>query len=123
MPLTGVALRKIKPGLKTVRMADEKGLYLEVAPSGGTWWRLKYRFDGKEKRLALGVYPEVGLKEARDRRDEARGMLRDGIDPSAKRKARKTSEAKAGADSFEVVAREWHVKFSPTCGNGRPPSQ
>jgi hypothetical protein len=114
MPLTDVVLRKIKPGPKTVRMADEKGLYLEVSPSGGTWWRLKYRFDGKEKRLALGVYPEVSLKEARDKRDEARDLLRDGIDPSANRKARKTAEAKAGADSFEVVAREWHVKFSPT---------
>ena len=114
MPLTDVVLRKIKPGPKTVRMADEKGLYLEVSPSGGTWWRLKYRFDGKEKRLSLGVYPEVSLKEARERRDKARGMLRDGIDPSANRKARKTAEAKAGADSFEVVAREWHVKFSST---------
>ena len=114
MPLTDIVLRKVKPGLKTVRMADEMGLYLEVSPSGGTGWRFKVRFDGKEKRLALGVYPEVSLKEALDKRDEARDLLRDGIDPSANRKARKTAEAKAGADSFEVVAREWHVKFSPT---------
>jgi hypothetical protein len=114
MPLTDVALRKLKPGLKTVRMADEKGLYLEVAPSGGTWWRLKFRFDGKEKRLALGVYPEVSLKEARDRRDEARDLLRAGIDPSANRKARKTAEAKAGADSFlgrRGLGRLWSSSY------------
>lgn len=114
MTLTDVVLRRLKPGPKTVRMADEKGLYLEVSPSWGTWWRLKYRFDGKEKRLALGVYPEVSLKEARERRDGARGMLWDGIDPGANRKARKTAEAKAGTGSFEVVAREWHDKFSPS---------
>lgn len=114
MPLTDVALRKLKPGTKTVRVADEKGLYLQVAPNGSMWWRLKFRFEGKEKLLALGVYPEVSLKEAREKRDEARAMLRGGIDPTANRKARKTAEAKAGSDSFEVVAREWHVKFSPT---------
>jgi len=119
MTLTDVVLRRLKPGPKTVRMADEKGLYLEVSPSGGTWWRLKYRFDGKEKRLALGVYPEVSLKEARERRDGARGMLRDGIDPGANRKARKTAEAKAGTDSFEVVAREWQDKW-PVTPTGRP---
>jgi hypothetical protein len=71
------------------------------------WWRLKFGFEGKEKCLALGVYPEVSLKEAREKRDGARAMLRDGIDPSANRKARQTAEAKAGSDSFEVVAREW----------------
>ena len=114
MPLTDVVLRRLKPETKTVRIADEKGLYLQVAPSGGMWWRLKFRFEGKEKCFALGVYPEVSLKEAREKRDAARAMLRDGIDPSANRKARKTAEAKAGSDSFEVVAREWHDKFSPT---------
>jgi integrase len=95
-------------------MVDEKGLYLEVSPKGGTWWRLKYRFGGKEKRLALGSYPEVSLKEARRRRDEAREQLRNGIDPSANRQARKKAEAKEVKDAFEVVAREWHAKFAPS---------
>lgn len=114
MPLTDVVLRKLKPGAKTVRYSDEKGLYLQVAPSGGMWWRLKFRFEGKEKVLALGVYPEVSLKEAREKRDEARTMLRNGIDPTANRKAQKAAEGKAGKDEFEVVAREWHGKFSLT---------
>jgi len=76
MPLTDVAIRKAKPAEKPIRLADEKGLYLEIASSGGKWWRLKFRFDGKEKRLSLGVYPDVGLKEARERRDAARTLLR-----------------------------------------------
>jgi len=114
MPLTDVALRKLKPGAKTVRYSDEKGLYLQVAPSGGMWWRLKFRFKRKEKVLALGVYPEVSLKEAREKRDEARTMLRNGIDPTANRKAQKAAEGKTGKDEFEVVAREWHDKFSLT---------
>ena len=62
MPLTDVAIRKAKAGEKPIKCSDERGLYLEIAPSGGKWWRLKYRFEGKEKRLSLGVYPDVGLK-------------------------------------------------------------
>ena len=71
MPLTDTAVRNAKPAEKAVKMFDGGGLYLEVAPSGGKWWRLKYRVDGKEKRLSLGTYPDVGLKEARERRDQA----------------------------------------------------
>ena len=67
MPLTDTAIRNAKPGEKPVRLFDGGGLYLEVSPAGGKWWRLKYRFDGKEKRLSLGVYPDVSLKDARDR--------------------------------------------------------
>ena len=93
MPLTDVAIRKAKAGEKTIRLADERGLYLEVSPAGGKGWRLKYRFEGKEKRLSLGVYPDVGLKEARDRRDAARKLLADGVDPSANRKAQKATKA------------------------------
>lgn len=113
MPLTDAAIRKAKPGEKPLRLFDERGLYLEVAPGGGKWWRLKFRFEGKEKRLSLGVYPDVGLKEARERRDEARKMLADGIDPSANRKAQKAAADDLATGTFEVVAREWWAKHSP----------
>ena len=95
-------------------MFDEKGLYLEVAPSGGKWWRLKYRFDGKEKRLSLGTYPDVSLKSARTKRDEARTLLADGVDPGEQRKAMKVARAGRAANSFEVVGREWFGKYSPS---------
>lgn len=109
--LTDVALKKVKPSDKVVRLWDEKGLYLEVNPTGGKWWRLKFRVDGKEKRLSLGTYPEVGLKDARDKRDKMREQLRDGIDPGQSRKASKVAEVE---DGFEAVAREWWAKFSPS---------
>jgi hypothetical protein len=113
MPLTHTAIRNAKPGDKARKMFDGGGLYLEVAPSGGKWWRLKYRFDGKEKRLSLGVYPDVSLKDARDRRDEARRLLANGIDPSEHRKANKAAIVERAANSFEVVAREWFAKHEP----------
>lgn len=114
MALTDVAIRKAKPGEKPLKLSDEKGLYLEVAPKGGKWWRFKYRFGGKEKRLSLGVYPDVGLKEARERRDAARKLVADGVDPSENRKAQKATRADLAADTFEVIAREWLQKFAGT---------
>lgn len=75
MPLTASAIRNAKPGASARRLFDSLGLYLEIAPSGGRWWRLKYRHGGKEKRLSLGVYPAVSLAEARERRDDARRLL------------------------------------------------
>lgn len=114
MPLTDTAIRSAKPGEKAVKLFDERGLYLEVSPTGGKWWRLKYRFDGKEKRLSLGVYPDVSLKDARERRDEARKLLTNGIDPSENRKAQKSARADRAANSFEAAAREWFAKYSPT---------
>lgn len=107
MPLTNTAVRNAKPSKKTQKLFDGGGLYLEVAPSGGKWWRLKYRFGGKEKRLSLGTYPEITLKEARERRDNARKLLGDGIDPSAQRKARKAAQVELSANTFEAVGREW----------------
>ena len=107
MPLTNAAVKAAKPKNKPARLFDEKGLYLEVSPAGGKWWRFKYRFDGKEKRLSMGVYPDVSLKGARERRDEARRLLADGIDPSEHRKAMRTARVDRAANSFEVVAREW----------------
>ena len=111
--LTDTAIRKTKPSDKPVRMFDGGGLYLEISPTGGKWWRLKYRFDGKEKRLSLGVYPDVGLKDARERREENRKLLAAGIDVSENRKAMKSVRAERAANSFEVVTREWFAKYSP----------
>jgi integrase len=114
MALTNTAIRNVKSGKKTVKLFDDRGLYLEVSPSGGRWWRLKYRFDGKEKRLSLGVYPDVCLKDARDRRDAARKLVADGIDPSENRKAQKSAHVERAANSFEVVGREWIAQHSAT---------
>jgi len=111
--LTDTAIRKAKPGEKAIRLFDGDGLYLEVSPAGGKWWRLKYRFAGKEKRLSLGVYPDVTLKVARGRRYEARKLLSDGVDPSEHRKAVKSARAERAANSFEVITREWYAKYSP----------
>lgn len=107
MPLTDPTVRNAKPTGKTRKLFDGGGLYLEVAPSGGKWWRLKYRFAGKEKRLSLGTYPQVSLKEARERRDGARKLLVDGIDPSAHRKAKKATQVELATNTFEAIGREW----------------
>ncbi|MCZ6873077.1 MAG: integrase arm-type DNA-binding domain-containing protein [bacterium] len=110
MTLSATAVKNVAPGDKTKRLYDERGLYLEVSPAGGKWWRFKYRIDGKEKRLSLGVYPDINLKDARDRRDEARKLVANGIDPSAKRKAEKAVREESGANTFQVIAREWWSK-------------
>ena len=114
MSLTATAIRNAKPGKKPIKLFDGGGLYLEIAPSGGKWWRLKYRFGGKEKRISLGVYPDVGLKEVRERRNEARKQLAAGVDPGEARKAMKAAHAELEANSFETVSREWFAKFSTT---------
>ena len=114
MPLTEVAIRNAKPREKAFKLYDSGGLYLEVSPAGGKWWRLKYRLDGKENRLSLGVYPHVGLSKARKRRDEERALLADHIDPSKHRKAQKSAHTLNAANTFEQVTREWFAKFSPS---------
>lgn len=116
MPLTVTACKNAKPREdgKPLRLSDEKGMYLEVMPTGAKYWRLKYRFNGKEKRLALGVFPEVGLADARDKREEARRLLSEGIDPSEHRKVAKASTQLNSENSFEAVAREWFAKYLPT---------
>jgi len=115
MALTDLIIRTAKPAQKHYRLYDSAGLYLEVAPGGGKWWRFKYHFHGKEKRVSLGVYPKVGLRDARLRRADAQGLLDRGIDPSAQRQAEKNPLCKPGdPHSFETVAREWFARFSPT---------
>jgi integrase len=114
MPLTVTAVKNAKPASKTRKIFDSLGLYLEVTPKGGKWWRFKYRYGGKEKRLSLGVYPEVTLGEARDRRDMARRLLDKEIDPSEYRQSQKESLKDAAANSFESVAREWFAIQEPS---------
>ena len=113
--LTDTAIRKAKLAkeAKRERLFDGGGLYLELTPTGGRWWRLKYRFAGKEKLLSLGVYPAVTLAEARTKRDDARKLLRDGVDPSVRRKLEKAARVDAGTNTFEIITREWFERFSP----------
>lgn len=107
MSLTDAAIRKAKPKDKPYKLADGGGLYVEVAASGGKWWRYKYRIAGKEKRISLGTYPDVGLADARERHGAARKLVAQGIDPSAQRKAEKAALSERTANSFEAIAREW----------------
>ena len=118
MALTDAAIRKAKPADKPVKLADERGLFLLLQPTGGRWWRFRYRFDGKEKMLSVGTYPDVSLQDARDRRDEARRQVAAGIDPSAKRQAEKEAGQEASANTFEAIAREWHAKQKATWADG-----
>ena len=105
MPLTDTAIRGIKPADKARKFFDGNGLFLYVAPSGTKSWRVKYRFQGREKLLTLGTYPQLSLKEAREICNDAKKLLRRGIDPSAQKKA----SSRIGENSFEAIAREWHA--------------
>ena len=109
MPLTDTAIRNVKPSAKPVRLFDGGGLYIEVSPAGSKLWRLKYRFGGMEKRLALGAYPIVSLKDARERREEAKKLLANGTDPSEAKKVQKAIKLENAANTFEKIAREWHT--------------
>lgn len=106
MAMTEKQIKAIQPEGKIRRYTDGRGLYLEVSPKGGKWWRFKYQFDSKEKRISLGVYPSVSLKEAREAAQAARELLRNGVDPSAA----KRSPAPQAVLSFQSVAEEWLQK-------------
>lgn len=110
MPLTDKAIKALKPGPKARKVTDGGGLFLLVNPDGSRWWRFKYRYEGREKMISVGVYPDTGLALAREKRDEARRHLAAGINPSAHRAAKKA----AVADSFEAVALEWYAKEAPS---------
>lgn len=112
MALADTKIKQAKPLEKDYKLADEKGLFLLVKTNGAKYWRLKYRIDGKEKLLALGVYPEVTLKAAREERDKARALIASGIDPNQTKKAVKVSQS--GADSFGAIAHEWYAKQLPS---------
>ncbi len=111
--LTDLKCRSAKPRDKAYKIADERGLYLFVLPSGSRSWRLKYRFADKEKRLTFGLYPEVSLSEARERRDEARRMIRDGVDPQVHKKQRRAETHTRERNTFEQAARRWHDGQKP----------
>ena len=111
--LTDILIRKAKAPAKPTKLTDGRGLYLLLTPSGGKWWRFKYLFAGKEKLLSLGIYPDVSLAKARDARDDARRQIKEGIDPSAARQEEKQERARAAANDFESVAREWLGNVEP----------
>jgi hypothetical protein len=130
MPLTDVVIRNTRLGPKIQRLWNEKSLYLEIAPARGTgianpvqksqkalavegkWWRLKYRINGVEKRLALGSYSTMSLQEARIARGDSRKLLHNGIDPGAERRKEKSARADRAANSFEQIGREWYARQS-----------
>ena len=111
--LTEIAINQAKPAEKPFKMTDGGGMYLLVDTKGGKYWRLDYRFAEKRKTLALGVYPEMSLKEARKTRDDARKKIDQGVDPCEQRKVSKLTAAHHSSTTFEAVAREWHKEFSP----------
>lgn len=111
-PLSELQVKNAKPATKETKLFDGAGLFLLVTPSGGKLWRLKYRFGGREKLLTLGAYPQISLSDARQRREDARRLLANGIDPSEVKKA-KREEQQEQKRTFEVVAREWFVKNEP----------
>lgn len=117
MPISDVKIRNAKRKEKPYKLTDGDGLYLLITEKGHKWWRFRYRFDHKEKLLALGTYPEISLADARQRRDEARRQLAHGVDPGAVRKAMKQAKTEE-TETFEVIAREWHAKFTPTWTTG-----
>src|SRR5690554_1580277 len=124
MPLTDLAIRRAKPEAKHYRMTDSAGLYIEVRPTGSKLWRYRYRIAGKEGTFALGVYPEVTLSAAREARDEARKLVRQGINPAHVRQAEKLNNIAEGAQTFEAIAKEfaeqkakiWTPKYSGQFG-------
>lgn len=111
MALKDLEIRALKPADRTYKRADERGLYIEVSPGGSKLWRMKYRFAGKDKRMAFGAYPEVGLAEARRRREDARRQLRDGTDPAAERRREKLLAIFNGANTFGDVAKQYIDKM------------
>lgn len=112
MVLNDLTIKNKKPTDKPYKLADAKGLFLLINPKGFKYWRFKYRFGGKEKLLAFGVYPEISLADARNRRDEARRLLANGIDPGLAKQLAKRAETAIVENSFEAVAREWYAKYS-----------
>lgn len=120
MPLTDTSCRNAKPSPdgKDIKLSDGGGLFLQVRPTGAKYWRLNYRYLGKQKTLALGVYPTTSLKDARDGREEAKRLLAQDIDPSLHKQQTKATSKETAANSFEVIAREWLTKQTPTWSAG-----
>jgi integrase len=111
MKLTDTKIRSLKPREKQYKVSDGSNLFLVITPTASKYWRFKYIFNGKEKLLALGVYPDVTLALAREKRDEAKQQLAEGNDPSFVKQIKQRAKKQAALNSFEDVAREWHAKF------------
>jgi len=111
MLLTDMKVKSAKPKEKQYKLPDGKCLYLLVLPTGGKYWHFRTKVGGKEKLMSFGTYPEISLADAREKRDAARKQIANGIDPTDIRKAQKAARGEAEANSFEVIAREWHGKF------------
>ncbi len=111
-PLSDAQIKNAKPQEKDYKLMDGFGLFLLITPTNGKLWRFDYRFDNKRKMLALGAYPSVTLAEARQRREDAKKLLANGIDPGAMKKTLKSTGKELAANTFEVIARQWHLKFS-----------
>jgi integrase len=111
VPLTDLKISKAKSQSKQVTLFDGGGLFLLITPTGGKLWRFKYRFNGRERLCSFGPYPEISLADAREKRTEARKLIKKGIDPGDVKKALKAANSQ-DAETFEVIAREWHCKFS-----------
>jgi Arm DNA-binding domain len=107
MALTDTHIRNAKPKTKSYKLSDGGGMYLLITPDGARYWRLDYRFSGKRRTLALGVYPTTTLSNARTRREEARALLAEDTDPSVVKKATKRAAKHASETTFEAIAREW----------------
>ena len=112
MPLTDVSVRRAKASSSPQKLADGGGLYLLVSPSGGRYWRMDYRWAGKRRTLAFGVYPTISLAEAREKREQAKKHLAIGIDPGAQRKLARHASAVAATNTFRVIAEEWLDKLT-----------
>lgn len=108
--LTAITIKQAKPKEKNYKLFDGGGLFLLVRKDGSKYWRLKYRYGGKEKLLAIGVYPDISLSDAREKRSKAKKQLMDGIDPSAFKQAQKLSRLEAAENSFEAIGIEWYLK-------------
>lgn len=113
MALTDTQIKNAKPRDKAYVLNDGRGLNLEVSPKGGKWWRLRYTFSGKPNRLSLGIYPDISLAQARERRDEARKLVAQGVDPAAVRKG-EAAERQALGETFQAIAEEWFQEFRHT---------
>ena len=110
MPLSDAAIRNAKPLDRRYKLFDEAGLFLIITPEGGKWWRVRYRWEGREQTLSLGTYPKVSLRQARHGRDALLKQLQEGVNPS---EARKASDLATLHETFEALAREWHTARSP----------
>ena len=113
-PLSEIQVRNAKPQEAEYKLYDGGGLSLLVTPSGGKLWRFKYRYAGKEKQLTFGAYPAVSLAAARQRREDAKKLLANDVDPGEFKKAQKLTRQEISANCFELVAREWHTKYKAT---------